>query len=551
MQSDKPGLKIRRRPEEAPAAEVAPPAVAAVEAAVVPAVAPAAVEPAPVVRAAATAPSTTSQVTQTKAPPPAAKARPVQDDGPLPTTDDFAAMFAGESFSLREPEVGDAVSARVISISGETAFVDLSAKSEGAIATSEFVDADGNLTIAVGDEIQARVISVRGGIHLSRALTRGSGGSDILAQAWQAGIPVEGKVTGTNKGGFDVDVLGARGFCPFSQIDVNAGEPEQYIGQTYTFLITRCDDGGRNVVVSRSQLIRDEREARARQLLETLKPEDELDGRVTRVAQFGAFVDIGGIEGLVHVSELSYSRVESAEGYVQVGDPVRVKVLRIEEEKPGRFKIGLSMKALQSDPWVTSVQDLRAGDVLHGRVTRLASFGAFVEVAPGVEGLIRMADLDRKRVNTAQDAVQVGEEVDVQLVDIDFSRRQLRLSRKALLDNPWMQAAAAYPPGTTVQGTVDSVQSFGIFVALPNGIRGLLPLSHLAPGEDKRVHNLYRPEAAIEARVMEIDVDRERLTLTRREDSEGDERSNAETWRQQSRQAPTNLGSFGDLLKKR
>lgn len=477
---------------------------------------------------------------------------PVADEGPLPTTDDFAAMLGDAQVAVTTWAAGDKVDATVVGIDQHYVFVNLGAKSEGVIERGELVDPDGELTVDLGDRIEAWVVRVGSdGIQLSTALGRsGNDASDMIAQAASDQIPVEGKVTGTNKGGYDVDVLGTRAFCPFSQIDLNAGEPEDYVGKTLTFVVTRIDESGRNVVVSRAALQREERERAAAKTMQELQVDDVVDGVVTRLAEFGAFVDIGGVDGLVHVSELSWSRVEDPSELVRVGDAVRVRVLRIDHGDERGPRISLSMRALQEDPWVATVASLHVGATTSGTVTRLEKFGAFVEIAPAVEGLVHISEISPgRRINHPREVLEVGQQVEVQVLSTDPKKRQIGLSIKALMDDPWAAAAQHLRPGTAVQGTVENVQSFGVFVEIAGGITGLVPMSQLPDEEKDAVHVKFRPGNEIEARVLDIDTGRRRLTLSR---LAGDDaaRGDFDDWRKQS-DDNAGLGTFADLLKNR
>lgn len=491
-------------------------------------------------------------------PAPAAPAEraPARDEGPkeMPTVDDFAALLGDAPMVERTVEVGERVRATVVSIGSENFFVALGGKSEGVVSLADFTDDDGNPTIAIGEEIEAVVVSTRGEIRLATALG-GSADAGMLEDAAANELPVEGKITGTNKGGYEVQVMGTRGFCPFSQLGVFTEEPETMIGQTFTFLIQRVEEGGRNVVVSRSALLDRERAEKAGETLAKLDVGVTFPGTVSRVAEFGAFVDIGGVDGLVHISEMSWARLDHPSEMVKEGDPVTVTVLRIEnlhDEK--RRRIALSMKNDDDDPWMTTVRTMQVGDALMGRVTRLQPFGAFVEVAPGVDGLVHISEISQgRRINHPKEVLSLGDDVQVQVLSMDPQKRQIALSMKALMDDPWSQAAKAYPVGTTIQGVVQSVQKFGVFVELEGGIDALLPMSHLAEGERDKVYTMFRPGAAAEARVLDVDVNRRRLTLTRRDDSEAQEREAFAEWKAAtaSKGDVGGMGTFADLLKNR
>jgi small subunit ribosomal protein S1 len=477
----------------------------------------------------------------------------VQDHGPDPTTEDFAALLGDAPINVTHYEPGDRVKAVIVGRGDGVLFVSLGGKSEGVVDTAGFVDEEGALTVAVGDEIEAWVTHRRDGtLHLSTSLTANDGGTEMLEQAARDGVPVEGRVTGTNKGGFDVDVLGKRGFCPFSQIAIGPSEPEDHVGRTYRFLVQRVSEDGRDVVVSRAALLREEREAAAVDTLETLQVDDELEGCVTRLMDFGAFVDIGGVEGLVHVSELGWARVDHPREIVSEGDTVRVRVTRLENlDDPRNRRIGLSMRAMQTDPWVETASRLTVGTTTSGTVARLESFGAFVDLEPGVDGLVHISEISPgRRIGHPREVVSVGDTVQVQVIKVDPMRRQIGLSMKALMDDPWSIAASKLRPGTTVQGTVDAIKPFGVFIALEGGVTGLLPTSQFAEDERHNALSRFRPGTPIEARVLDVDPAKQRLTLTRRDDSEAVERAQYADY-QASTSDEGGLGTFADLLKKR
>lgn len=477
-------------------------------------------------------------------------------DEPLPSTDDFAAMFGETDFNFREVNTGDQVKATVVAIDENNVFVDLGAKSEGSVDQNDLIDKDGNLPVSVGDTLDLYVVSTRGGtIQLSTALRQVDPGINILEEAHAQQIPVEGRVTGVNKGGFDVEIAGQRAFCPMSQLTVRPIDaPETFIGTSHTFLVTRVESGGRNVVVSARELEEQQRAKRAQELVKTLEVDMQLQGVVSRITDFGAFVDLGGIDGLVHVSEMSWTRPEHPNEVVHEGQDVTVKVVRIENDpRDGSLRIGLSMRALEADPFIETLRTIQIGETLNGQVTRLMDFGAFVEIAPGVEGLVHISELDAgRRVRHPSDVVQVGDAVEVQVLTLDPQKRRIALSMARLMDDPWAQAAVQTPPGTEIQGTIEAIESFGAFVALENGLRALLPWSQLAADEDKNQHKIFGVGNAITARVLDVDVERSRMSLTRRDDSEAQtERATVRAQMRKQEQDSGSFGTFGDLLKNR
>ncbi len=484
------------------------------------------------------------------------EAMPVRELRPTenPTTDDFAAMFGEAPLEVKNYYPGDKVRATIAGIGKDAVFLNLGAKAEGFVMRDELRDADGRLTVKLGDEIEAFVIRTsHEGIQLSTALSKKNANAEMLVQAMTQAIPVEGTVTETNNGGYRVDVMGVSAFCPHSQIALGYTEdPNAHVGQTYTFLLSRVEEGGDNVVVSRTKFLEIARAEQAVETMKDLKVGFITEGVVSRVANFGAFVDIGGMDGLVHVSEMSWSRVEDPNEVVSEGQTVRVKVMRIENiDDPDQRRIALSMKELDEDPWLTAARSLQIGESYTGTVQRLERFGAFVELQPGVDGLLHVSELVHgRRVTHPQDVLTAGDKVRVQIIDLDPLTRRISLSMKALAEDPWTNLANAYPPGTSVQGTVESLREFGIFVSLPVGVTALLPISQLAEGESQTYQRTFAVGSTIEATVLEIEAERQRMTLTRKEDADQDGAVSFRAF-QQKAQPASSMGTFADLLAKR
>jgi small subunit ribosomal protein S1 len=350
----------------------------------------------------------------------------------------FAALFAASEAAepaQRRVAAGDVVRGRVVALGPQTAFVAIGAKAEAVIDLAEFRDAEtGELRLAVGDQLDATVTddgARSGSIVLKRTLGRGSHLPGELEQAHQHGIAIEGLVSGQNKGGFDVQVLGVRAFCPASQIDLRrGGEPAAYVGQRLRFRVTQIGAGGRNVVVSRRQLLEEEAAVQAASTWERLQVGAVVQGTVTSLRDFGAFVDLGGVDGLIHVSELGHGRAGHPSEVLTVGQTVEAQVVKLEPATGGgRGRIGLSLRALAPDPWTTAAERFPAGTRLRGKVRKLEAFGAFVELAPGMDGLVhvsRMA-LDR-RVSHPKQVVQVGDEVDVSVLTVEPDKHRIGLS---------------------------------------------------------------------------------------------------------------------------
>ncbi len=337
------------------------------------------------------------------------------------------------------PKAGDRVTGRVLSIGPERAFVDLGAKSEGVIEITDLTDADGHVTVAVGDSVDAVVLS-RDDQSGTLLLGRGAGhrfhDSAELEQAFRSQLPVEGLVTGVTRGGVEVQVAGQRAFCPASQIDNRFVEDLQsFVGQRLTFRITRYQGGKRsNVVVSRRVLLEEEQKAKAEEMRARLEVGAVLRGTVTSIKDYGAFVDLGGVEGMVHVSELAHGRVTHPQDVLTVGQPVDVQVLRI--EKTGNPKhpdrIALSIRALAADPWQEAVERFPAGARVRGTVTRVQPFGAFVELAPGIEGLVHISELGAgRRITHPHEVVNPGDAVEATVLGVDPAKRRISLSLDA------------------------------------------------------------------------------------------------------------------------
>jgi small subunit ribosomal protein S1 len=299
-------------------------------------------------------------------------------------TEDFAAMFEA-SLQAKRIDRGQTIEGTIVAIGPEVAFVDVGGKGEATIEIDELKDADGNLEVAVGDRIQAVVVSTAGGLTLSRKLARGAATARQLEDAFHTGLPVEGKVERAVKGGYEVRIARQRAFCPISQIDTLRTDPSTHEGRVYAFRIIEYKEGGRNLVVSRRALLEEEQRASAAEVRRSVVAGAVMTGRVSSVREFGAFVDLGGgVQGLLHVSEMGWSRVSDTSQVVKPGDEITVKVLRVDEDKQ---KISLGLKQLTADPWSRVEGTYEIGQVCTGRVTRVAEFGAFVELEPGIEAL--------------------------------------------------------------------------------------------------------------------------------------------------------------------
>ncbi|MBN2345463.1 MAG: S1 RNA-binding domain-containing protein [Candidatus Aminicenantes bacterium] len=349
----------------------------------------------------------------------------------------FAEMLNAAQRPVTRLKVGEVTEGKIVAIGRDGIFLDLGTRADGMIEREEFLS-QGELTVQTGDTIQVLVTAFRDGVfHCTSRLRRnGRGGASaakdspalaMLREAHAAAMPVEGKVQGLNKGGFDVQVMGQKAFCPISQIDRKyCQEPESHVGKTYSFLVSRYEEEGRNIVVSRRELLQAEDREASRRLWRELEEQQVRQGTVTSVHDYGAFVDLGGVEGLLHVSEISYQKIQSAKEALQPGQELRVAIVKLDHEA-GR--ISLSLKALLADPWVTAGENLAIGQEVTGRVTGLKPFGAFVEVQPGLTGLLHVSRLGgERRVSHPREILHIGDEIHARILAIDPPRRTLSLT---------------------------------------------------------------------------------------------------------------------------
>jgi small subunit ribosomal protein S1 len=471
---------------------------------------------------------------------------------------DFAALLAeSQQQKPGKLRVGQKISARVAHLGGEVAFLDLGGKGEGIIDLRELRDDKGELLVQAGATIDGYVLSLsEGNVVVTRSVPRGAG-REMVQEALDARIPIEGLVTGQNKGGLEVDLGGMRGFVPASQVDVRFVEDQSgFVGQRLKFRVTELRGG--NAILSRRALLEEERASQAAELRKRLEVGAQLEGTVTSVRDFGAFVDIGGIEGLVHVSELSHARVAHAQDVVKPGQRVQVQVLRLEKDERGHEKVALSLRALEQDPWDAARPQLKEGARLEGKVARLQPFGAFVELFPGVDGLVHVSALSDRHVQHPREVVKEGEAIWVQIESVDDASRRVALRR--ITDEearaPEGAPASAPPPqkrakvGDVVDATVDKCEAFGVFVHWDGG-KGLVPNAELGTPRGSDNKKTLPPGTQFKAQIADID-DRGRYRLSRTSAERAEGASDyREYQRQMNRKMPPGkgFGTLGDLLR--
>jgi small subunit ribosomal protein S1 len=432
--------------------------------------------------------------------------------------EDFATMFEA-SLKARRFERGQTIEGTLVAIGQDVAFVSVGGKSEAQIDLAELKDDDGDIEVSVGDRIHAVVVSTSGGVVLSRKGVRNAATLRELENAFEAGLAVEGKVEGVNKGGYEVRLARERAFCPLSQIDiVRTVDPAQHVGKTYTFRIIEYKDGGKSIVVSRRKVLEEEQQANAAAVRQAIVPGAVLPGRVVSVPDYGAFVDLGGgIQGLLHVSEMSWSRATTPGAVVAPGDQITVKVLRVDE---ATGKIALGLKQLADDPWSTVGTAYEVGQVRSGRVTRVAEFGAFVELEPGIEALAHASTFPPTgRAGGWAKSVPVGTTGAFEILSIDLAQKRIGV---AFVQEGTSRAAAAttpqgaFAPGSIVTGKVERHERFGVFIFLAPGRTGLMPLSETGLDHGADVAKAFPVGSEVEVAVLEADAGGRRIRVSKK-----------------------------------
>ncbi|PYR39678.1 MAG: 30S ribosomal protein S1 [Acidobacteria bacterium] len=465
--------------------------------------------------------------------------------------EDFAAMFEA-SVQAKRFENGQTLEGTIVAIGPEVAFVDVGGKGEAMIEIDELKDAGGDLEVAVGDRIQAMVVSTAGGLTLSRKLVRGAATARQLEDAFRTGLPVEGKVERAVKGGYEVRIARQRAFCPISQIDTLRTDPTAHEGQVYEFRIIEYKEGGRNIVVSRRALLEEQQRASAAGIRRSIVAGAVMTGRVTSVREFGAFVDLGaGVQGLLHVSEMAWSRVPDTSQVVKPGEEITVTVLRVDAD---RQKISLGLKQLTADPWSRVHATYEIGQVRTGRVTRLAEFGAFVELEPGVEGLAHASTFaPTGRSEGWSTLVPLEMTGAFEILSIDLEKKRIGV---ALVPEGSTRAGGMAPsqpeivPGARLTGKVERHEKFGVFVFLAPGRTGLIPLSETGVAREADVSGAFPVGADVEVLVLDVDPPGRRIRLSVKAVRDAHEIEEVREYAEREDLAPAEaFGSLADKLR--
>ncbi len=489
--------------------------------------------------------------------------------------EDFAAMFEA-SVKARQFHRGQTIEGTIVAFGPKVAFVNVGGKGEAEIDLAELKDADGDVEVSIGDRIQAMVVSTSGGIVLSRKGVRNAATQRELEDAFRAGVAVEGKVEKAVKGGYEVRIARERAFCPLSQIDIaRTADPAVHEGQVYAFRVIEYKDSGKNVVVSRRKHLEEQQRASAADVRKSIVPGAVLTGRVASVLNFGVFVDLGGgIQGLLHVSEMGWSRVTNPNELVAPGDQITVKVLRVDDATQ---KISLGLKQLLDDPWGTVPTTYEVGQMRTGRVTRVADFGAFVELEPGIEGLAHASTFPPTgRPGGWAESVAVGLTGAFEILSIDTAQKRIGV---ALVDegsafaasNSALRASAdgsplqrdsvsraveatsphgALVPGAIVTGKVERHEKFGVFVFLSPGRTGLMPFAETGVERDTDMLRAFPIGSDVEVVVLEADPASRRIRLSRKAVAEQREQAELREYAARPDASPAaSLGSMADKLR--
>ncbi len=475
-----------------------------------------------------TSPTTGQGTTSTPAKPAAAPARPPrQSAADFLATQDFTSISdavneavkglseleltagAGGSSSTPEPTTGVLISGRIANIGSEDVLIDMGSKDLGVMPRS---DLEATKTYQVGDSIQIVVTGddPKGGL---KTVSHKAARQELLLRDMEIGRVVEGPVTGMNKGGLEVLVEGLRAFIPASQVDLHfLKDISSLIGQKVRAEVTKFDRADKNLVLSRRKVLMRESDSTKEQIFDTLQVGETRRGKVKGLAEYGAFVDIGGVDGLLHISDMSWGRIDKPDEVVKEGDEIEVKIIKINKEKK---KISLSLKQTIQDPWVGAGEKYPVGTKLQGRVVRLQNFGAFVELEPGVDGLLPISEMSwTKRLRHPSDMVKEGDIVEASVISCEPDKKRVSLSIKALANDPWAMVTQNYPVGAKVKGTVVRTTDFGAFVKLEEGIEGLMHISELSDKRVKAVTDVVKPGSEVEVRILSVDTDGKKVSLS-------------------------------------
>ena len=466
--------------------------------------------------------------------------------------EDFAQLLEEATRQSGRLNPGQKVETKVVAISGDFVYVDAGGKSDGLVPVSEFIDDEGKMLVNIGDLVTVFFVSADKGEKKFTTRIKGYTTLNLaeIRDAYEAGVPVTGKVTAETKGGYEVMVGKVRCFCPKSQIDVRWSQtPETYVGETFPFKVLEYKEEGLNVILSRRVVLEEERELQVRELRESLAAGQEIKGRVKSIQKFGIFVDIGGIDGLIPLSELGWGTAGNVEELFSVGQEVLVKVISVDWEKN---RLTFSLKALQEDPWKSVSEKYTVDSLVRGTVVRLAPFGAFVNLEPGIDGLVHISKLGAgRRVNHPKEVLELGKVVEAQITGIDVEKKRISLSLEPFVSPTEIEMPLV---GDVLDVKVAKVMSFGLIVRINKDLTGLIPNGELGLPPGTNLSKTFVEGASLQAVVTEVNEGRKRVTLSRARVDEKIEEEELVRYKEQLAKDEVSrgsLGSFGELLREK
>jgi len=418
--------------------------------------------------------------------------------------------------SMRSPQEGNVFKGKVININGETVIVDVGLKSEGKVSLSEFTNKAGEVEVSEGDDVEVMVVGRErefGLLILSKQRVDAIRAWQNVEKAAEDGTPVEGDIVSEVKGGFIVDI-GVNAFLPISQVDVKpVKNPASFVGRHLKFKVIKSNKRKGNVIVSRRTLIEEEREKKKQEFWKNVKKDQVVYGFIRNITDYGAFVDLGGVDGFLYLNEITWGRITHPKEYLRIGDEVKVKIVDIDLEKE---RISVSMKQLKSDPWVKIDERYPLQSKVRGKIVGIVDYGVFVELEQGVEGLLHVTEMSwDRRAKNPHKLVNKGDWIELIVLNIDQERKRISLGMKQLLPDPWDEMEKLYPPGSVLKGKVKNLTDFGLFVGIGNGIDGLIHMSEISWSRRKKaISDLYKKGTFVEALVLNVDKSQKKFSLS-------------------------------------
>ncbi|MBI5892707.1 MAG: 30S ribosomal protein S1 [Deltaproteobacteria bacterium] len=427
----------------------------------------------------------------------------------------FANLYEGSlKQSIKELEAGKVIKAKVVHVSSDTVLVDIGHKSEGSISAKEFIDDNGNISVKVGDEIELFLENTEdenGNLILSRARLDEIRIWELIEDSCNTGKVIQGKVANRVKGGFHVNLKGVTAFLPGSQVDiVPVKDHDKLVGKTLDFKVLKFDRAKPNVIVSHRAIASAAKEEAKAKTLEILEEGRIVDGVVKGITDYGAFIDLGGVDGLLHISDISWGRITHPSQRLSVGDKISVKVLKFIREDA---KVSLGLKQIKPEPWAGAKEKYPVGSKITGKVVNIMDYGAFIELEEGIEGLMHVSEMAWTKIKHPSQKLKLGDIVEAMIMDVDSQNKKISLSLKQIEPNPWDKIEEKYPKGSKIKGVVKNITDFGVFVGIEDGVDGLVHVSDISWNKIKHPSELFQKGQEIEAVVLNIDKTSERFSL--------------------------------------